>query len=381
VLPFIAFSSTLSLLFLGAEMATFEKRSNGDGTVYRAKVRLKGFTPESATFARLTDAKDWATQTEADMKAGRYFGSSKRHTFNELLDEYEVAAASLRSFGDRVAHLRYWRETFGHDLLSDISPQRINRARERLLDEDTRPVGRATGNESSDSKRAIGKRSGPTVNRYLATLSACMGHAVKPLGWLEKNPCERVSKSKESPGRVRFLSESEIVTLLDACRPHGDLYAAVVLSLTTGGRQAEIMNLRWNQVDFTRQVITLSDTKNGDRRALPLVGEAVTLLRERAKVRSITDDRVFPSTRNSDHQRCLREIWERTLSAAKIEDFRWHDLRHTAASYLVMSGVSLVEVAKILGHRTMAMVLRYAHLADSHVVESGNKLAAKLGIQ
>jgi integrase len=208
-----------------------------------------------------------------------------------------------------------------------------------------------------------------------------MGHAVKPLGWLEKNPCERVSKSKESPGRVRFLSESEIVTLLDACRPHGDLYAAVVLSLTTGGRQAEIMNLRWNQVDFTRQVITLSDTKNGDRRALPLVGEAVTLLRERAKVRSITDDRVFPSTRNSDHQRCLREIWERTLSAAKIEDFRWHDLRHTAASYLVMSGASLVEVAKILGHRTMAMVLRYAHLADSHVVESGNKLAAKLGIQ
>ncbi len=361
-------------------MATFEKRTSSEGTVYRVKVRLKGFPPESATFDRLTDARQWAAQTEADMKAGRYFGSSKRHTFNELADDYEKHAAELRSIEGRKLHLTRWREFFGPDLLVDVTPLRINKAREKLLTEDTRYSGRATGNADQDAAREMGKRSGPTVNRYLATLSACMAFAVRPLGWIEKNPCERVTKSKENAGRVRFLSDDELRRLLDACRPHVDLYQAVVLSLTTGARQAEIMNLRWPQIDFNRKTITLFETKNGDRRTLPLVGEAATLLLARSKLRSLKDDRLFPPMTEKAESRSLREVWGRTLLAAQIDDFRWHDLRHTAASYLVMSGVSLVEVAKILGHRTLAMVLRYAHLADNHIVESGEKLAIRLGV-
>lgn len=362
-------------------MATIEKRVTDSGTVYRVKVRLKGFPPESATFERLTDARQWATQTEADMKAGRYFGTSKRHTFKELADEYEShAGAILRSFSTRKQHLTRWCEFFGADLLVDITPQRINKAREKLLSEDTRHSERATGDPEHDAGRAMGKRTGPTVNRYLATLSACMAYAVKPLGWLEKNPCERVSKSKESAGRVRFLSDDELKRLLDTCRPQADLYLAVVLSLSTGGRQSEIMMLRWTQIDFKRQVITLFETKNGDRRSLPLVGESFALLQERVKVRSLKDDRVFPPVTDKGESRSVREAWERALRAAEIDDFRWHDLRHTAASYLVMSGVSLVEVAKILGHRTLSMVARYAHLADEHIVSTGEKLAARMGI-
>lgn len=362
-------------------MATIEKRVTGNGTNYRVKVRLKGFPPESATFDRLTDARQWAAQTESDMKAGRYFGASKRHTFNELVDEYEKHVAELRSFDDRKRHLTRWREYFGVDMLVDISPQRINRAREQLLAEDTRYGERATGDAERDAARAMGKRSGPTVNRYLATLSACMAYAVKPLGWLEKNPCERVTKSKENAGRVRFLSDEELRRLLDACRPHVDLYQAVLLSLTTGGRQSEIMSLRWNQIDFSRKTITLFETKNGDRRTLPLVGEAFALLKERSKVRSLKNVLVFPPVTEKAEFRSLREAWEKALKASAITDFRWHDLRHTAASYLVMSGVSLVEVAKILGHRTLAMVARYAHLADEHIVSTGEKLAARMGVQ
>lgn len=361
-------------------MATIEKRVTGDGTTYRVKIRLKGFPPESATFERLTDARTWATKTEADMRAGRYFGTSKRHSFKELVVEYEQAAAELKSIADRKRHLARWLEFFGTDLLADITPQRINKAREKLMAEDTRHTERATGDPDLDAKREMGKRTGPTVNRYIATLSACLAYAVKPLGWLEKNPCERVTKSKENPGRVRFLSDSELKRLLDACRPHADLYIAVVLSLTTGGRQSEVMTLRWHQVDFQRRTITLHETKNGDRRTLPLVGEAFTLLQERSRVRSIKDDRVFPPVTEKGQARSLREAWERALEKAEIKDFRWHDLRHTAASYLVMSGVSLVEVAKILGHRTLAMVARYAHLADEHIVSTGEKLAARLGV-
>lgn len=364
-------------------MATIEKRITGEGkTTYRAKVRIKGFAPESATFDRLTDAREWAQRIESDMKAGRYFGGAKLHTFKDLADEYERAARDLKSIDDRKRHLETWREEFGRDLLSDITPQRIARVRDKLLTGETRYTERATGDTTKDAKREKGKRSGPTVNRYLASLSACMTYGVKSLGWLERNPCERVPKSKENPGRVRFLSEDELSRLLDACRTWPDLYLAVVLSLTTGGRQSEIMGLRWPQIDFARRVITLNQgtTKNKDARALPLSGEAFQLLQERAKVRSLKDDRVFPPVKPGAENRGPREAWVRALKAASIEDFRWHDLRHTAASYLAMSGVSLVEIAKILGHRTLAMVARYSHLDPSHIVAVGDKLADRLSL-
>lgn len=365
-------------------MATIEKRTTGDGkTTYRVKVRIKGFSPETASFERLTDAKQWATKTEADMRAGRHFGQSKRHTFNELADEYLDHAKDLQSYDQRKRHIDYWRKVFGPDMLDSITPTRITKERNKLLSEDTnRFIGPATGDVERDSKRARSKRTGPAVNRYHAALSACLSFAVKNMQWLEKNPCERVAKAKENTGRVRFLSDDERSRLLSACKPHAELYLAVVLALTTGARQAEVMTLRWGQIDFRRQVITLSKTKNGETRSIPLVGEAFTLLQERAKVRSLTDDRIFPSTSRAKKSEFLdlRAPWEDALKAAAITDFHWHDLRHTAASYLAMSGVSLVEIAKVLGHRTLAMVARYAHLSDEHIVSTGEKLAARLGV-
>ena len=241
-----------------------------------------------------------------------------------------------------------------------------------------------SGNPEQDAKRPKAKRSGATVNRYLAALSVCLSYGVKTLQWLERNPCERITKSRESKGRVRFLSDDERKRLLTACRKseNKDLYLAVILSLTTGAREAEIMTLRWGQIDFKRKVITLHDTKNGERRALPLVGEAYKLLDQRAKVRSLTDDRLFPPKPRARKAECidLNAPWVAARKAAGLTDFHWHDLRHTAASYLAMSGVSLVEIAKVLGHRTLAMVARYSHLSDGHIVSTGEKLASRLGV-
>ena len=365
-------------------MATIQKRAGRDSkTSYRVQVRIKGFTPETASFERLTDAKAWASKTESDIKAGRHFGQSKRHTFNELADEYLAHATDLKSFDQRERHIAHWRKVFGPDLLDSITPQRIGKEREKLLSQETnRFAVPATGDPEQDSQRPRRKRTGPAVNRYHAALSACLAFGVKRLQWLERNPCERVAKSKENTGRVRFLSDDERVRLLNACRPHDDLYLAVLLALTTGARQAEVMSLRWGQIDFKRQVITLHETKNGDRRGLPLVGEAFALLKRRSKVRDLKDDCIFPPTARAKKAECLdlRQPWEKALKAAGIMDFHWHDLRHTAASYLAMSGVSLVEISKILGHRTMQMVSRYSHLSDGHIVATGEKLAARLGI-
>ena len=358
-------------------MATIQKRVSADGsTTYRVQIRLKGFAPETASFERKTDASKWAHDTEANMRAGRHFGASKRHTFKDLATEYEPHAK------DKVK-LMYWASVFGDNSLDTITPARISKQRDKLLSEDTHNYTTpATGDPVKDANRVNSKRTGSTVNRYLASLSSCFSYGVKELRWIKENPCRDITKPKESKGRVRFLSDDERIALLKACESHKDLYLAVVLALTTGARQSEVMTLRYSQIDFTRKVITLHDTKNGDKRALPLVGSAYTLLQERAKIRSLNDDRIFPPTRLAKKADCLdlRQPWEKALKAANIKDFHWHDLRHTAASYLAMSGVSLVEISKILGHRTMQMVSRYSHLSEGHIVATGEKLAARLGI-
>ncbi|MGV7234771.1 MAG: tyrosine-type recombinase/integrase [Nitrosomonadaceae bacterium] len=352
-------------------MATFRKR-NGK---YHVQVRLKGFEPATASFDRLTDAKEWAAKTETHLRAGRYFGKSKCHTFNKLADEYLSQAKDIK-------RLEYWRSVFGNLRLADITSERINKEIKKLLSEETaRFATPAIGIPKIDAERVRAKRSGATVNRYFAALSSCLSYGER-LEWVERNPCKRVTKPKENEGRLRFLSDKERPRLLEACRKHQDLYLAVVLSLTTGARQGEIMNLRWGQIDFKRKVITLEKTKNGDKRVLGVVGEAFVLLQNRSKVRNMTDDRVFPPTERAKKADYLdlRQPWEAALKEADVTNFHWHDLRHTAASYLAMSGVSLVEIAKVLGHRTLAMVARYAHLSDDHIVATGEKLATRLGI-
>jgi len=365
-------------------MATIQTRRTADGKIgYRVMVRLKGFTPQSATFSTRTDAKNWGAKVERDLKDGRHFGQSNRHIFSDLAKKYLEAAASLRSFKDRKRAIDFWAKEFGHDTLKNITAQRIAAVRDRLLSEQTnRFQTPATGDAKLDAKRARAKRTGATVNRFLAALSACLNYGLKDLGWLDKNPCSSISKPSEAKGRARFLSDEESTALLAACKPHADLYLAVVLSLTTGARQGEVMSLRWGQIDFKRQIITLHSTKNGERRALPLVGEALQLLEARCKVRNLKDDRIFPPSQRARKKQYLdlRAPWEAALSKAGISDFHWHDLRHTAASYLAMSGVSLVEIAKVLGHRTLAMVARYSHLSDAHIVDTGHKLAARLGV-
>ena len=175
-------------------MATIEKRTTDKGTAYRVKVRLRGFPPETATFERLTDAREWAKTIEADMKKGRHFGQSKRHTFTELADEYAPHAK------DKV-RLDYWRECIRFRPSRRHHPGPHRQTAGQVAGRGNATLCHApTGDKEADAKRPKAKRSGPTVNRYLAALSVCMAHGVKELRWLEKNPCELVKKPKENKG-------------------------------------------------------------------------------------------------------------------------------------------------------------------------------------
>jgi len=366
-------------------MANINKRIAGDGGVrYQARVRLKGFPEQAATFERITDAKRWVQDTEAAIRDGRHFKTSeaKRHTLGDMVDRYvrDVMPTKPKSAKAQTRQLNWWKSRIGAYTLADVTPSLLAECRDKLASgmlEDG-SMAREIKNPTGKSKALpIEPRSPSTVLRYLAAISHAYTIAMKEWGWVDSNPVMKVTKPKQPQGRVRFLSDGEREALLRECKAgnNPDLYLAVVLALSTGARQMEVMSLRWDQVDLNRKVITLYETKNGEIRALPLVHHAFELMKERAKVRRIDTHLVFPGA-NADKPILLRTPFDKAMARAGILNFRWHDLRHSCASYLAMNGASLAEIAEVLGHKTLQMVKRYAHLSHAHtskVVESMNQ--------
>jgi len=338
-------------------MANIEKRTTKDGQInYRVKIRLKGHPVQSATFERLTDARKWVQQTESAIREGRHFKTTeaKRHTLSEAIDRYIkcVLPSKPKSKKFQTQQLIWWKENLGDYSLADVSPALIAQQRDKLTQGVT-PRGKA--------------RTAATVNRYLAALSHVYTVAMKEWGWIEDNLLRKVTKMKEPRGRVRFLSDEERSRLLAACKDSESayLYTIFVLALSTGARRMEILSLSWCDVDLVRGVITLHETKNGERRTLHLAGYALELLKEHAKLRQLCCNLVFPG-KNLKDPIDIRTPWETALKRAGVHDYKFHDNRHSAASYLAMNGASLAEIAEILGHKTLQMVKRYAHLSDAH---------------
>ncbi len=356
-------------------MATIQKRvlKNGDVS-YRAQVRVKGRPSETATFKRLTDARDWAQQTEADIKRGKYFNTAeaKKRTLTEAIDRYcSEVLVHRKNPVNQMTYLRWWKQRIGVYTLADITSALIVEQRNVLVGSENR------------FKRSIGTA---TANRYIQSLGHLFTVARKEWGWVSENPVSNITKYKESRGRVRFLSDEERKKLLQACENSENkyLFTIVILALSTGARKNEILSLQWNDVDLNRGQIILHETKNGDRRVIPLQGYALELMRRQASVKVLYCDYVFPSkkvTKGLDGKFVyqpidIRTAWENVIKNAHITDFRFHDLRHSAASYLAMNGASLTEIAEVLGHKTLQMVKRYAHLSEAHtssVVASMNE--------
>jgi integrase len=348
-------------------MANIETRIDSNGSKrYRAKVRLKGHPPVSGSFQRLTDAKLWVQTTEAAIRVGRYFKSteSERHTFSDLVDRYikETLPGKPKNASNCKQHLNWWKSQLGAYALSDVTPALIVQCRNALLATTTRR-GKPMANA--------------TVVRYMATLSYAYNVAVREWQWVEESPMKRVSKPKEPRGRERFLSEIERIALLAACKASTSrfLYTVVVLALSTGMRRGEVMGLKWQHVDLQRGQIRLTATKNDTSRTVPLTGFALELMTQLSKVRRLNKELVF-FTEASDEPVDLRTPWENAVRRAGLADFRFHDLRHSAASYLAMNGATTIEIAAVLGHKTLQMVKRYSHLTNSHtdtVVRSMNE--------
>ena len=341
-------------------MANIERRKSVNGNdQFRVKVRLKGHPAVSASFQRLTDARRWEQATEAAIREGRHFktAEAKRHTLSDLIDRYEreVLVYEPKNRSNTERHLAYWKSRLGSYALADVTPALIVTYRNELqarMTQRKKPMANAT------------------VVRYMASLSHAFTIAIKDWQWLDDSPMRKVSKPREPRGRERFLSDDERTRLLIACRASSSrcLYTVVVVALSTGMRRGEIMKLSWPQVDLQLGRVLLFETKNGSSRAVTLAGHALELMKEMAKVRRIGTELIFygdPLSRPVD----LKKPWATAITKAGIADFRFHDLRHSAASYLAMNGATTIEIAAILGHKTLQMVKRYSHLATSHTTQ------------
>ena len=221
---------------------------------------------------------------------------------------------------------------------------------------------------------ALSQQASPgTVMTYLHTLGAALTVAARDYEWLTGNPMTKVHKPTLSPERVRFLDQDEQRRLLGACQrsPCRLLYPLVLLALTTGCRKMECLMLRWADVDLAQGVVRLERTKTRLKRGVPMPQITAAVFQQwQTQASSLY---VFPGVRSQPPD--ITRRWRWAVARAGLEDFHFHDLRHTAASYLAMSGVRIEDIAEILGHKNLQTTRRYRHLSPVYTAALVEKMA------
>jgi integrase len=220
------------------------------------------------------------------------------------------------------------------------------------------------------------KLSNSTINKYKGAASVVFSYACREFE-LPENPVRYVRSLQESGGRTRFLSNEERSRLFKACRASkwDKLHLVVLMAITTGARKGELMNLKWEDVDLDRQTAFVKTSKNGEPKVLPLTD---SVIRELQLFKTKDSSLIFASLIKPDKPYCFTKPWYKALKDADIEDFRFHDLRHSCASYLAMNGASLLEIADVLGHKQIQMTKRYAHLCIEHKSSLINRVMSNL---
>jgi len=305
-----------------------------------------------------------------EIREGRFFDRKEYPsiTVEELAEKFlEWAKVKKSAEGYRV-HSRPIVEHFMGRLISTITEHDVERFRSVRKDTPTR-------NKTP--------RSASTLNHELKMLRGMMSKAVA-WGLLEKNPAAAVKLLPETKGRMRFLSIEEVGKLLDAASRH--LRPILICALETGMRRGEILSMKWSDVDMKNMTIFLPETKNGKSRHVPMSSRLRATLA--ALPRRLGTDYVFTGEAKVGKRNQVgipgkpfhdvRTAFENACARAGIENFRFHDLRHTAASHMIMVGVPFKTVGEILGHKTAAMTERYSHLTPEHKREAVEMLSATL---
>lgn len=281
-----------------------------------------------------------------------------------------------RSFEDvMVAYLKGSKHLKGMEIMR----YHVKRLQERFAG---RAVNELVGQDIKAYCRArVDDGVGPAkINRELAALSSAINYCNREFDWALPNPVEG-RLMKEPPGRERYLTKAEAGRLISVARDMrgGEMLADFIeVAVNTGCRRGELYRLEWSRVDLAKgqESITLrsTHTKSGKPRTVPLNEPAAAAMRRRAEWRAANAPGCQWAFARAGGKPigCLRNGFKSACAKAGIEDLRIHDLRHTAASWLVTDGVPLEVVKELLGHSSIVMTQRYAHLAPHRVREAVN---------
>lgn len=265
--------------------------------------------------------------------------------------------------------LRKFTETFEEDWLTnkksaDFYKQRIKQINKSLGN--IRLSRLTTGQIQKFYDDRVKKTSVGTANADLRALSSILNRAIEWDYPITLNPVKRVQRVRTENRMERFLTHDEASTLLKHCPEW--LRGVVIAALMTGCRQSELLTLTWDCVDLPRRSLRLSGsrTKTGKGRDIPINETLHRLLKSLPRPIDKTKP-VFTKKGKPISKTILKLGWKAALEASEIDHLRFHDLRHTAASWLVAAGVPLYEVSRILGHSSIRMTERYAHFAPDHL--------------
>jgi integrase len=257
--------------------------------------------------------------------------------FDTLVEQYlQYAKANKRSWNRDEFSLKSLAQSFSGKYLYEINPYLIE-------------------SYKTERRRLV---SPATVNRELACLKHILTKAVE---WemIQANPAKKVRLFVENNKRIRYLTEEEIHRLYQNASGH--LKPIIITALLTGMRRNEILKLKWEDIDFDHRIIFVRNTKNNEMREVPMNDALMVVL----KSFRFNSPYVFVREDGKPYI-SIRTGFESALRRAGISDFRFHDLRHTFASHLIMKGVDLMTVKEFLGHKTIDMTLRYAYLSPDH---------------
>jgi integrase len=373
-------------------MANIRARKTQEGvTRYQAFVRIKGYKPLMKTFDKYSKAAAWAKRIEVQMQDGTYveqkalkkislsevhteedmmlYKRSNIETVGELLEYFKIYIAPERYTDPEKYTIMYkwWDSQIGSIKLSNLTSSMLSSCKQIL----------ATEKIKKKDKKVVRKNN--TINKYLMCISAVLTYAVEDLEIIENNPMKKVKNMPKSKGRTRFLSLEEIQKLSNECKNHSPMiYLFFILLLSTGGRYSEVLHLRVEDINFESKQLFFLNTKNKEHRGVPVDDKVLNLIKDYIKENEIESGSIFKAKRNDGDYPFVRKTFMDIFKKLGIEDFHIHDIRHTTASYVAMNGGSLLDIAEILGHKSLVMARRYSHLTQKHTESLLNKVRGKI---
>jgi len=302
-----------------------------------AVVRRKGLKTQTRSFVRYTDAKRWAASTE--MTQPSLQSQNTRHTLHAAIDRYATEyIVNLKSVKTAKWELSFFKRHIPDLPLNEFYSTEVAQYRDFRLSNGV---------------------SGSSINRELNSLSRLFDIALKEWRWTDHNPVKDITRPKNGKHRERRPTEDELNRIQAECKRSGNeaVWAMIQLAIETGMRQAELLGVTEKTVDLHKRTIRLSHTKNGESRVVPLSRKAHDIIRSIAVKTNST--RLFPNWSSGDG---FRSTFKRVCKRARVDNLRFHDLRHEAASRFFEMGLNQFQVAVITDHKSLQSLHRYTHI-------------------